>query len=121
MKNELAKIKPKQIAVPAKPVAPPPGADPEVLRAWSPRKPLILGLVAVLLLVGGLGTWAVTTSLAGAIVAHGMIEVESNRQAVQHPDGGVVDEILVREGDVVDADQVLIRLDRGDVGQVQVA
>ncbi|MCB1356260.1 MAG: HlyD family type I secretion periplasmic adaptor subunit [Maritimibacter sp.] len=112
MKNELAKIKPKQIAVPAKPVAPPPGADPEVLRAWSPRKPLILGLVAVLLLVGGLGTWAVTTSLAGAIVAHGMIEVESNRQAVQHPDGGVVDEILVREGDVVDADQVLIRLDR---------
>lgn len=111
MKSPLAKIKPKQVAVPARPVAPP-LADPEVLRAWSPRKPLMLGLIAIVLLVGGLGVWAVTTTLSGAIVANGMIEVESNRQAVQHPDGGVVDEVLVREGDVVEAGQVLIRLDR---------
>ena len=112
MNTAVAKIKPKQLAVPAKPEPRRNGGDPEVLRAWSARKPLMLGLVAVLLLVGGLGTWAVTTTLAGAIVAHGMIEVETNRQAVQHPDGGVVDEVLVREGDVVAADQVLIRLDR---------
>lgn len=111
MKTALAKIKPKQVAVPARPVAMPMG-DPEVLRAWSPRKPLMLGLIAIVLLVGGLGVWAVTTTLSGAIVANGMIEVESNRQAVQHPDGGVVDEVLVREGDVVEAGQVLIRLDR---------
>lgn len=111
MKNALAKIKPKQVAVPAKPVTPPAG-DPEVLRAWTAKKPLTLGVIAVLLLVGGLGTWAVSSTLAGAIVANGMIEVETNRQAVQHPDGGVVDEVLVREGDVVEAGQVLIRLDR---------
>ena len=112
MKTELAKIKPKQVAVPARSVAPPTGGDPDILAAWSPRKPLTLGLIAVLLLVGGLGTWAVTSTLSGAIVASGMIEVESNRQAVQHPDGGVVDTVLVREGDKVDAGQVLIRLDR---------
>jgi len=111
MNKALAKVKPKQVAVPARPVGPP-AADPEILRAWSPRKPLILGLIAIALLVGGLGFWAVTTTLSGAIVANGMIEVESNRQAVQHPDGGVVDELLVREGDVVEAGQVLIRLDR---------
>ena len=112
MKTELAKIKPKQVAVPAPTPAPGTGADPEVLRAWTARGPLILGLIAVLLLVGGLGTWAVTSTLSGAIVASGMIEVETNRQAVQHPDGGVVDAVLVREGDVVEAGQVLIRLDR---------
>ena len=113
MKTALAKIKPAKLAVPArKASATATGGPPDVLRAWSARKPLILGLIAVLLLVGGLGTWAVSTSLMGAIVASGMIEVETNRQVVQHPDGGVVDEVLVREGDVVEAGQVLIRLDR---------
>jgi len=113
MKTALAKIKPKKVAVPARKAAPPAaGGDPEILAAWSARTPLTLGLIAVLLLVGGLGTWAVTSTLAGAIVASGMIEVETNRQAVQHPDGGVVDAVLVREGDKVDAGQVLIRLDR---------
>ncbi len=115
MATELAKIKPKQVpAKPAKPGQPGPasGGDPEVLQAWSARGPLTVGIIAVLLLVGGLGTWSVATTLAGAIVARGMIEVETNRQAVQHPDGGVVDAVLVREGDVVDEGQVLIRLDR---------
>ncbi len=113
MKTELAKIKPKQLPVPARKAAPPaPGGDPEILAAWSARTPLTLGLIAVFLLVGGLGTWAVTSTLSGAIVASGMIEVETNRQAVQHPDGGVVDAVLVREGDKVEAGQVLIRLDR---------
>ncbi len=110
MKTELAKLKPTKVPAPRS--VPPSGADPEVLRAWSARKPLVLGLIAILLLVGGLGTWAVTTMVAGAIVASGSIEVEQNRQAVQHPDGGVVDEVLVREGDVVEEGQVLIRLDR---------
>lgn len=113
MKNELARIKPTPVAVPAPaPGRGAPAPDREVLRAWTARGPLMLGLVAIFLLVGGLGVWAVTTTLAGAIVASGSIEVESNRQAVQHPDGGVVDEILVQEGDIVEAGQVLIRLDR---------
>ena len=77
----------------------------------SPRPALILGFVALLLLVGGFGLWSVTTRIAGAVVASGQVEVEQNRQVVQHPDGGVVDEILVKDGDIVEAGQVLIRLD----------
>lgn len=83
--------------------------------AWSAHRPLILGLVAILVLVGGFGTWATTTRISGAIVAPGAIEVEQNRQVVQHPDGGVVASIEVHEGDRVHAGQVLIRLDAEDV------
>ena len=57
----------------------------------------------MLILVGGFGTWAATTNISGAIIASGQIEVDQNRQVVQHPDGGVVDEILVDEGDTVDS------------------
>lgn len=78
---------------------------------WSSRGPVIFGMLGLTLLVGVFGGWAAMTSIAGAIVASGRIEVESNRQIVQHPDGGVVAEILVREGDVVEIGQPLIRLD----------
>lgn len=86
-------------------------AQQDVLKAWSARKHLMLGFAAVLVLVGGFGTWATMSRLASAIVAPGAIEVEQNRQVVQHPDGGVVASIEVKEGDVVTAGQVLIRLD----------
>jgi membrane fusion protein, type I secretion system len=79
--------------------------------AWSARKPLLIGTLGLLVLLGGFGTWAVKTNIAGAIVASGRIEVERNRQVVQHLDGGVVSEILVKEGDTVKKGQVLIRLD----------
>jgi HlyD family secretion protein len=78
---------------------------------WSVRGPVILGLLTLLVLVGGFGAWAVLTQLSGAIVAPGRIEVELNRQIVQHPDGGVVAEIDVTEGAAVTAGDVLIRLD----------
>ncbi|MCC1491076.1 HlyD family type I secretion periplasmic adaptor subunit [Cognatishimia sp. F0-27] len=72
---------------------------------------MTVGLIALLILVGGFGTWAATTNISGAIIASGQIEVDQNRQVVQHPDGGVVAAIQVDEGDVVEAGQVLIRLD----------
>ncbi|WP_121629167.1 HlyD family type I secretion periplasmic adaptor subunit [Tropicibacter alexandrii] len=75
------------------------------------RRLMILGIFGLALLVGGFGTWAVTTQISGAIVASGQIEVDRNRQIVQHPDGGVVAEILVDEGDTVAEGDVLIRLD----------
>jgi len=78
---------------------------------WSARKPVLLGVFGLLLLVGGFGTWAVVSNIAGAIIASGRIEVDRNRQIVQHPDGGVVSEILVDEGDTVAQGAVLIRLD----------
>lgn len=75
------------------------------------RGPLLLGILTLIALLGGFGTWAATTVISGAIVASGAIEVESNRQVIQHPDGGVVAEILVDEGDTVREGDVLLRLD----------
>lgn len=79
--------------------------------AWSARMPVIIGLLGLVLLVGGFGTWAGLTQISGAIIASGRIEVDQNRQVVQHPDGGVVAEIYVQEGDSVTEGQVLLRLD----------
>lgn len=77
----------------------------------SVRGPLLLGGVALALLIGGFGLWSVTTEIAGAVVAGGQVEVEQNRQVVQHPDGGVVAEILVKDGDLIAAGDPLLRLD----------
>ncbi|MEI4235500.1 biotin/lipoyl-binding protein, partial [Roseovarius sp. D22-M7] len=79
--------------------------------AWSVRKPMIVGVLGLLLLVGGFGTWAAMTQISGAIIAGGQIEVDQNRQVVQHPDGGVVEAIRVAEGDRVAVGEVLLRLD----------
>ena len=78
---------------------------------WSARWPLLVGFLGLAILVGGFGTWAVRTQIAGAIIASGRIEVERNRQVVQHPTGGVVAKINVKEGDVVQAGDLLIELD----------
>jgi len=79
------------------------------------RIPLFIGVFALALLVGGFGAWAALTQIAGAIVASGQIEVDQNRQVVQHPDGGVISELLVEEGDFVEANQLLVRLDPTDL------
>ncbi len=64
--------------------------------AWSARWPLLAGIVALVMLIGGVGYWSLSTQLAGAVVTSGTVQVDSNRQVIQHPDGGVVSEILVR-------------------------
>ncbi|MEJ0067928.1 MAG: biotin/lipoyl-binding protein [Pseudomonadota bacterium] len=79
--------------------------------AATARGPILAGIAVMLLFFGGLGTWAALAPLAGAIVADGVVKVEANRQAVQHLDGGLVKQILVKEGALVDEGQVLIRLD----------
>ncbi|WP_372799829.1 HlyD family type I secretion periplasmic adaptor subunit [Paracoccus seriniphilus] len=71
----------------------------------------MLGLVAVLILLGGFGLWASQSRISGAVIAQGQVEVEQRRQVVQHPDGGVVEEIAVTEGESVEAGDLLIRLD----------
>ncbi|MBO6867220.1 MAG: HlyD family type I secretion periplasmic adaptor subunit [Thalassococcus sp.] len=80
-------------------------------KRYSVRGFTMLGLLGLTILVGGFGTWAAITNISGAIIAPGQIVVDRNRQVVQHPDGGVVSEILIDEGDTVVADQVLLRLD----------
>ena len=78
---------------------------------WGAAGYIGFGLFCVALLAGGLGGWAATAKLKGAVISSGHLRVESQRQVVQHLDGGVVGEILVREGDSVEAGAVLIRLD----------
>ncbi|HHZ09845.1 MAG TPA: HlyD family type I secretion periplasmic adaptor subunit [Rhizobiales bacterium] len=75
------------------------------------RGNLLFGAAIALALVGGLGGWVATTSLAGAVIAGGTVVVESSVKAVQHQLGGIVGEILVRNGDRVTAGEVVIRLD----------
>lgn len=77
----------------------------------SIRGPATLGLAASLALLLGFGLWATTSRIAGAIVVSGRIEVERDRQVVQHPDGGVVEEVRVAEGAHVTAGELLVRLD----------
>lgn len=80
-------------------------------KRWPVGGPLAVGLLGLVLLLGGFGLWSTATTISGAIIAGGRIEVDQNRQVVQHPDGGVVVEIRVGEGDVVKAGDVLLRLD----------
>lgn len=78
---------------------------------YSARLPLFVGWTALVLLVGGIGLWSVRTEIAGAIIAPGLIVVENNRQVVQHAEGGVIGQILARDGDRVEAGDLLFRLD----------
>ena len=86
-------------------------AQQDINKRWSALRPVLTGVLAIVVLVGGFGTWAMESEITGAIIAHGRIEVDQNRQVVQHLDGGVVSEILVKEGDTVTEGQLLVRLD----------
>ncbi|WP_425410219.1 HlyD family type I secretion periplasmic adaptor subunit [Hyphococcus sp.] len=70
-----------------------------------------LGVGAVLAVFGGLILWSVTAPIDGAVIATGQVVVETNRKAVQHLEGGVIDEILVREGEQVAAGETVARLE----------
>jgi len=87
------------------------------------RRLNFIGLGAVMLLFGGVGSWAATAELAGAVIASGSVVVESNVKKVQHPTGGVVGKIFVHEGATVEEGDILIRLDdtvpRATLGVVQ--
>jgi HlyD family secretion protein len=72
---------------------------------------LATGFGAIVLLVGGMGAWSVSTNIAGAVVARGTVKVESERQVIQHPDGGVVGKIFAHNGDHVHAGDILVRFD----------
>ncbi|MBR0829083.1 HlyD family type I secretion periplasmic adaptor subunit [Bradyrhizobium manausense] len=77
----------------------------------SIKSHLMIGLAIVVLLAGGLGGWASTVLISGALIAPGQVVVESNVKKVQHPTGGVVGELRARDGDVVKAGDVVVRLD----------
>jgi HlyD family secretion protein len=77
----------------------------------SIRRHVLMAVAVIAVLAGGLGGWAMTTELSGAVIASGVLAVESNVKKVQHPTGGVVGELRVRDGDRVKAGDVVVRLD----------
>ena len=77
----------------------------------SLRRHALVGVCAIAVFALLLGGWAGTTEIAGAVIASGNIVPEEGTKAVQHPEGGVVAEILVKDGDAVTAGQLLVRLD----------
>jgi HlyD family secretion protein len=90
----------------------PPQADLAPLsKAPSTRGAVWFGLLAIALFLGGFGAWSFLAPLSAAAIAPGVIKVEGNRRTVQHLEGGIVREILVKEGDKVQPGQVLMRMD----------
>lgn len=77
----------------------------------STRQPLMIGFVATALLVFGIGGWAAATQISGAVIAPGKLVVDTNVKKVQHPTGGVVGELLAKDGDRVKQGDVVVRLD----------
>ena len=77
----------------------------------SMRSAAVAGWAIIIIFFGGFGGWAMTAPLHGAIVAQAFVKVEGNRKSVQHLDGGIVKELRVKEGDRVNAGDVLIVLD----------
>jgi HlyD family type I secretion membrane fusion protein len=84
-----------------------------ILDAKAPRTrwPIIVGLVFMVGFFGGFMLWATTAPLAEAAIAPGVIKVEGTRRTLAHLEGGIVREILVRDGTRVEAGQVVMRLD----------
>src|SRR5690242_15750581 len=72
---------------------------------------LLLGLLLVGLMVASVAGWAANTPIGGAVIASGFVVVESNIKKVQHPTGGIVAEIAVKNGLLVNGGDVLISLD----------
>jgi len=87
-----------------------PAAAPGTSRE-SIRRHILTGGLIVLLLGFGVGGWAATTQIAGALIAQGSIVVDSNVKKVQHPTGGVVGKLNVQDGDRVKAGDILVQLD----------
>jgi HlyD family type I secretion membrane fusion protein len=79
------------------------------------RPPVLLPIVAacaiVLVFFGGFGAWAALAPLDSAAIAPGHVTVAGNRKTVQHLEGGIIKQLLVKESDELEANQILIRLD----------
>ena len=82
----------------------------EEMRASDFRSYARIGYLGIAIVFGGFGIWASYAPLDSAAVAQGKVAVETDRKPVQHLEGGIVDEILVKETDRVEEGQVLFRL-----------
>lgn len=76
----------------------------------DPRRIIRQGLAVIILFFGVFGVWSILGSISGAVIAQGTIKVESERKTIQHLEGGLVESILVNDGDEVTRGQSLIVL-----------
>ena len=76
----------------------------------SPKPVALAGYFLIFMTFGVLGSWAAVAKLDSAVVAPATISLEGNRRVVQHFEGGIVEEILITEADVVEQGQVVVRL-----------
>jgi len=76
----------------------------------NPTKYIVAGLLVIGLFFGGLAAWSIYFPFQGAVIASGFVKVSGERKTVQHLEGGMIDKILVEEGDQVGQGDVLIRL-----------
>jgi HlyD family secretion protein len=83
----------------------------EIAAISSVTNYMVGGIIIVFLMVFGIGGWAATTEIAGAVIAPGTVVVESAVKKVQHPNGGVVGEIFIKEGSKVHSGDLLLKLD----------
>ena len=77
----------------------------------NPRSAILFGFITITLIFGGLGTWAAMAPIASALIAPGVLTVDTSRKKIQHLEGGTIKALLVRDGDRVQGGDVLIRLD----------
>jgi HlyD family secretion protein len=90
----------------------PPGTDLALAgKAPSTRGAVVLGMLAIILFIGSFSAWSFLAPLSAAAVAPGQIKAEGNRRTIQHLEGGIIREIAVRDGERVQAGQVLMRMD----------
>lgn len=82
----------------------------------NPRPAILTGILVLAIVVLGIGGWSFTAPLSSGVVAPGVVVFEGRRQTVQHLEGGIISEILVREGSEVERGEVLFRLDTTQIG-----
>jgi HlyD family secretion protein len=75
------------------------------------RRPIAIGAAILLLCIGGFGTWSMFAPLEGAVVVSGTFVATGQNKHVQHLEGGILRDVLAKEGDLVEAGQPLLRLD----------
>src|SRR5690606_15281340 len=82
---------------------------PKIITNYS--GPALFGVAVIFLTFGVAGGWAAIAPLDSAVVAPGVVAVENNRRSVQHLEGGIISEILVKDGQRIDEGDILFRLD----------
>ena len=82
---------------------------------YSARRPLLIGLICIGVLVGGLTAWSLTAKIAGAVIANGEVAIAAGNQPIEHLDGGAVAEVYVRDGDRVARGDPLLRFADGSL------